>query len=143
MSEANDNGACADAPPDERLLRQIPGYLGALVAAGHGEAALILIKTFGGTQIDLPTKAENSSLAKRIGLEAARKLLGMMPRTPCRIRIPSAASLSERKSPLIIDAIEEGYTNTEIARRLGVTDTYVSRIRQMMKPQKNVLMKKG
>jgi hypothetical protein len=112
------------------LARRIPGPLGAISAQGHARAALALIDAFGGTHIDLPGRAEGTKLAERIGLSAAAALIGVMEHTPCRIRIPSKSCLKERRAGAVLDAIAAGKTNTEIARSLGVTDTYVSRLRK-------------
>lgn len=134
MTQANDNAAYADAPFDERLLRQISGPLGALVAAGHSAAAVSLIQRFGGTKIRLPAKAANSSLSNRIGIKAAQTLIDAAGGGPCNLRIPSATCLTDRKIIAVMDAIETGGTNTEIARELGVSDTYVSRLRKLIMP---------
>lgn len=134
MSQANDNAPFPAAAPDERLLRQISGPLGVLAAAGHTAAALTLIQEFGGTKINLPANAANSALAKRIGNAAAQALIEAAGGGPCNLRIPSATCLTNRKIIAVMDAIETGGTNTKIARELGVSDTYVSRLRKLIMP---------
>jgi hypothetical protein len=112
------------------LARRIPGALGTLAARGHAKAALALIDAFGGTHIDISRRAEGTSLAERIGLPAAAALIDLMERAPCRLRIPSKTCLKERRAGAVLDAIAAGKTNTIIARELGVTDTYVARLRK-------------
>jgi ATP/maltotriose-dependent transcriptional regulator MalT len=111
------------------LARRIPGPLGAIAAQGHAAAALALIDAFGGTKIKLPAKAEGSNVAERIGLSAAAALITAAT-APCNLRIPSKTCLAERRAAAVLDAIAAGRSNTDIARSLGVSDTYVSRLRR-------------
>lgn len=134
MSDAPGSAMPAPVTPPEadamdELARRIPGPLGAIATQGHARAALDLIDAFGGTKLKIPAKPEGTNLADRIGLTATAALIAAAC-GPCEIRVPSKSCLAERKAAMVLDAIARGESNTDIARQVGVSDTYVSKLRK-------------
>lgn len=123
--------AAAPAGALDDIARRIPGPLGAIARQGHGAAALAVIDAFGGTRLSLPATAAGTALAERIGEPAAAALIIAAGGGPRDLRVPSKTCLRETRAAAVIDAIAAGASNTDIARKLGVSDTYVARLRRL------------
>lgn len=96
----------------------------AIVARTIGlQAAVTLIREYGGTKIYFPNKfMANSKVSKLIGEEATRKLYMQFG---CELELPNNAFLRTRKGRIIELATDGKATQAQIAREVGCTTRYV------------------
>ncbi|WP_324354021.1 helix-turn-helix domain-containing protein [Methyloceanibacter sp.] len=113
-------------------------------AAGR-EAAMTLMYKYGGTHIYVPTpdllerfpqNYRNNRLVQIVGLEAAieiaRNLVGPMG---SKVYIPTAASFVRGCRRLWVRDYADKFSLSETARRLGVSERYVSQIRRDLRQE--------
>lgn len=102
------------APPPPAELAWLTDLIGA-------EAALVLIEAHGGTRLYIPQEPnQGMAIAREIGLPAARALAARYGRD--WIAVPLARNWRARLYR------QRGDSYREIARRLGLTESAVSRI---------------
>jgi hypothetical protein len=111
------------------LLGRLPGPLGRLASAGHGGAALLLVRHWGGTKRYVALRPPpGGSLAQLIGLAAAEALAGILTADGVsrHLDIPSRSSLTAALKGAILD---HPGTTRETASALGCTERYVRLVR--------------
>ncbi|MBF0375075.1 MAG: hypothetical protein HQL39_16865 [Alphaproteobacteria bacterium] len=111
--------------------RDLAGPLGALARAGHGGAALLIVKHWGGQCHYVGQRQHpGTPLALLVGLDAAQALADILWRRGGtrggQLDVVSPAALSPAKKGDIARA--EG-TTREVARAAGVTERYVRLVR--------------
>ncbi len=103
----------------------LPGLLGVLARAGHGGAALRLLAEWGGTSRYIPAHpGPDSPLVALIGVDAAQVLAAVAGGG--NYDVPMATYRHARKGVI---ARAAGSTR-EVARRFGVTERWVRKVRQ-------------
>ena len=102
-------------------------------------AAVSLAHRFGGTRVHIPTYFTNDHwLVDAIGRGPAEKLCAAFTR--CNIDIPlgpadAAASRSRRRFEAVRTLTTEGLSAKAIAKRCGMTQRNVTRIRSLLRQQ--------
>ncbi len=118
-------------------LEFLPKRTAELVAVIGLEAALILVKEFGGTHLDIPKKAKaQHKLVAFIGFAAFEKLCAYYGGTPLEIDL-CANILSQKKQQAIQDGIKRGMTNAQLARQYHTTERTIRRIKQRIQGMRN------
>lgn len=86
-----------------------------------GEADFLhLAEAYGGSRLYVPANELGTALSKAVGADAARKLSRRYPRAYLRIPLARAARASRFR--------QDGLSNAEIAKRLGMTESGVDRL---------------
>ena len=100
-------------------LRRIAAVIGA-------KEALRLVEAFGGTEDHhIPKKASpDHPFARVIEYEDLQKLCNTLG--PCRLEIPRGTNLKPKK----LQILEADGPSREVARKLGVSQRYVRKVRQ-------------
>lgn len=114
--------------PDECAL--LPKRVAELVQVIGLSAALVLVKEFGGTHLNIPAKAKpDHKLVAYIGLPAFEKLCYYYAGTKLEIDL-CAGIINKQKEQLIINGITAGRTNAVLARQFGTTERQIRRIKE-------------
>jgi NaMN:DMB phosphoribosyltransferase len=96
-------------------------------------AALVLVKEFGGTHLNIPAKAKPShKLVAYIGMAAYEQLCHYYAGTKLEIDL-CAGIINKQKEQLIVNAIAMGRTNAVLARKFGTTERQIRRIKERMR----------
>ena len=98
---------------EDRLSAELLALLGE-------EDFLRLAEAYGGSRLYVPENEEGTALFKAVGAEAARKLSRRYSRAYLRIPLARAARARQYR--------QQGLSNAEIAKRLGMTESGVDRL---------------
>gem|GEM_PF-829650 len=91
--------------------------------------ALILVKEFGGTHLNIPKKPKpDNKLVAYIGFDAYKKLCYYYASTQIEIDLCEKL-LVQKRNMEIKNAIESGMTNAQIARQFGTTERNIRRVK--------------
>ncbi|NVO16099.1 MAG: helix-turn-helix domain-containing protein [Rhodoplanes sp.] len=118
--------------------RRFPGILGEIAEAVGEEAALKIREAFGGRRITLPgehslrTKVgSQTKLVEVVGIEVALKIAdAIVPTTGIYVNIPRGATEHLERRRAVLALSKDGLSVSNIAKRLGLTERTVYRIRQ-------------
>ncbi|MCX7067318.1 MAG: hypothetical protein NTW85_06470 [Methylococcales bacterium] len=108
----------------------LPKRTAELVQVVGFEAAMSLVRHYGGTHLNIPKKAKPSNkLRAIISLEDLQSLCAYYGGTPLEIDL-CANIISQQKKLLIMADIKVGWSNAMIARKFNTTERNVRRIKQ-------------
>jgi hypothetical protein len=114
--------------PAPSSYRHLSGAVGRLAAAGHGGAALKLIHERGGGRVYVPKKP-GGKLLEIIDRAALAALIGATDGGGVEIDIPPRSVLVPGQKSAIIAAADGGAQTLEIAKKLGVSERHVRRVK--------------
>jgi hypothetical protein len=94
------------------------------------DAAMRLVKQFGGTHLNIPKRAKsNHALVCCIGFEELEKLCHYYGGDKLEIDLCHHI-ISQQKQQLILAGIQSGKTNAQLARQFNTTERQIRRIKQ-------------
>ncbi len=114
---------------DRSLSARLTGPLSELARRGHGGAALILVREWGGTKRSIPARLrDNSPLVALIGIPATVALIDICRGVSRHLDIPSRSCLEDNLKAVVLRATG---TTREIAIATGATERYVRMVRNV------------
>jgi hypothetical protein len=103
----------------------LPKRTAELVQVVGFEVAMVLVKQFGGTHLNIPKKAKSQHpLVSSIGIEAFEKLCCYYGGTKLEIDLCSDL-INQKKEQLILAALKAGKTNAQLARQFNTTERQI------------------
>lgn len=111
-------------------LALLPARTAELVTIIGLQAAMILVKEFGGTHLNIPATAKpQHKLVAYVGMVAFTRLCHYYAGTKLEIDL-CAGIINKQKERLILDGIASGKTNAALAREFSTTERQIRRIKQ-------------
>jgi N-acetylglucosamine-6-phosphate deacetylase len=109
----------------------LPKRTAELIQVVGFEAAMVLVKQFGGTHLNIPKKAkQDHQLLAYLRIETLEKLCHYYGGTKLEIDLCSHI-INQQKQQLILTAIAAGHTNAQLARQFNTTERNIRRIKQL------------
>lgn len=113
------------------LINLLPKRTAELVELIGFDAAMILVKEFGGTHLNIPKNPKPTHrLVDVIGFIAFEKLCRYYGGGQLEIDL-CANLLNKQKQRLILNGVAQGKTNAQLAREFRTTERQIRRIKQL------------
>lgn len=115
----------------EKSLDLLPKRTAELVQVVGFTVAMDLVRYYGGTHLNIPKKARaDHPMSELIGIEAWGKLCHYYGGTMLEIDL-CAKVINHQKQQLILDGVNNGKTNAQLAREFHTTERQIRRIKQL------------
>jgi hypothetical protein len=108
----------------------LPKRMAELVQVVGIEAAMVLVKQFGGTHLNIPKNAKpHHALVAYIGFEAFKSLCHRYGSTKLEIDL-CVGIINKQKEQVILKGVALGRTNAQLARQFNTTERQIRRVKE-------------